>query len=89
MSTSEIKKQILELQKQLEDANEIEKDKRREYLRLKQREYYNRNKEAERIRCREKQRDKYELKKILKCYNFLADLKTTNPEYLEVLEIKV
>ena len=92
MSARELKKQIEELQKQLDDSIENKKENRREYMRtyIKNR-YYN-NLEDERERCKIKQR-KYNKKqnlpetKLLKVYEIFEELKTSNPEYLE--EIKM
>jgi hypothetical protein len=92
MSEREIKKQILELQIQLNNSIENKKNNRKEYMRnyIKNR-YYN-NLEQERERCKIKQQ-KYNKKqilpetKLLKVYEILEELKQSNPEYLE--EIKM
>jgi len=93
MDTVALQNQIIELQKQLDIANKIKakKENRKEYMREYMKKYYHENHEKELTRTREKQHKHYHTvkkpkNKILKVYEYLDDLKTTNPEYLE--EIK-
>jgi hypothetical protein len=94
MDTIALQNQIIELQKQLEDALTKEKEiedkraKRREYMKK----YYHANLEQERERTRQKQHKHYHnVRKpknaILKTYELLEEIKNNNPEHLEEIKL--
>lgn len=94
MDTIELQKKILELQKQLEDANKIKikKEARKNYMREYMKKYYQENHEKEVVRTRERQHKHYHnikkpQNKAARVYEYLEDLKTTNPEYLEEIKL--
>lgn len=94
MDTIEIQNKILQLQKQLEIAEKTKakKEARKEYMRVYMKKYYHDNHEKEVERTRIRQHKHYHnVKKpendLLKTYDYLEQLKTINPEYLE--EIKM
>ena len=94
MDTTALQNQILELQKQLEYANKLKakKEKRKEYMRGYMKKYYHKNheKEVERLRIRANKyyhENKTPENKLLKTYDYLEQLKTTNPEYLEEIKL--
>jgi len=93
IDTIALQNQILELQKQLEDANKenAKKEARKEYMReYAKKKYYNNLEESRELTRKKQQKHYHNVKKpkndLLKAYELLEGLKTTNPEYLE--EIK-
>jgi hypothetical protein len=94
MDTIALQNQILELQKQLEIANKekAKKEKRKEYMRGYMKKYYhdNHEKEVERLRIRANKyyhENKLPETKLLKMYEYLEELKNTNPEHLEEIKL--
>jgi len=94
IDTTALENQILELQKQLEDANKLKakKEARKEYMREYMKKKYYNNLEASRKLTRDKQHKHYHnIKKpknaILKTYELLEEIKNNNPEHLEEIKL--
>lgn len=94
MDTIELQNKILELQKQLEDANKLKakKESRKEYMRGYMKNQYHANLEQARELTRQKQHKHYHnVRKpknvILKVYEYLEEIKNTNPEHLEEIKL--
>lgn len=94
MDTIELQNKILELQKQLDDANKLKakKESRKEYMREYMRKQYHANLEQARELTRQKQHKHYHnVKKpknvILKVYEYLEEIKNTNPDHLEEIKL--
>lgn len=93
MDTIELQNKILELQKQLDDANKLKakKENRKEYMRGYMKKQYHANLEQARELTRDKQHKHYHnVKKpknfMLKVYEYLEEIKNTNPEHLEQIK---
>ena len=96
MDTTTLQNQILELQKQLEDATKLKakKEKRKEYMREYMKKKYHANLDQEREHTRNRQHKHYHnikkpQKKAARVYEYLEDLKTMSPEYLEEIKLVI